>query len=41
MSKHGSPLAFAGACANAIGEISVDEAENAIAKYLQEWKDAK
>lgn len=41
MQKHGSPFAFAKACANALGEISVDEAKAAIAKYLKQWKEAK
>lgn len=41
MAKHGSPFDFAKACAAAVGEISVDEAEAAIEKYLKEWKEAK
>ena len=40
MAKHGSPFVFAQACTKALGEISVDEAETAIAKYLKEWKQA-
>lgn len=37
---HGSPRAFAQACVNAIGEISVLEAHQAIAKYKEEWDEA-
>lgn len=38
--KHGTPSEFAEACVAAIGEISVKEAREAIAKYLKEWKAA-
>ena len=38
--KHGTPRAFARAVVNAIGEISVLEANVAIRKYLDEWKAA-
>ncbi len=41
LAKHGTPFDFAKACAAAIGEISVEEAEKAVAKYLKEWKAAK
>lgn len=36
--KHGTPRAFARAVVNAIGEISVLEANVAIRKYLDEWE---
>lgn len=38
--KHGSPRAFARGVTEAIGEISVDEAEAAILKYKTEWEAA-
>ena len=38
--KHGTPTEFAEACVDAIGEISVQEAQKAIDKYLAEWKAA-
>lgn len=38
--KHGSPLTFAKACINAIGDISYGEAEAAIRKYAREWDEA-
>lgn len=38
---HGTPIQFARACYRAIGEISVDEAQAAIAKYEREWSAAK
>ncbi len=39
--KHGTPAEFARAVYAAIGEISVAEAEAAIAKYEQEWTEAE
>ena len=38
--KHGTPRQFAQAVVNAIGEISSDEADAAIQKYLDEWRRA-
>lgn len=38
--KHGTPTEFAEACVQAIGEISVRQASQAIDKYLAEWKAA-
>lgn len=38
--KHGTPRAFARAVVNAIGEISVLEANLAIRKYRDEWQAA-
>lgn len=38
--KHGSPREFAAACMNALGEISIDEANEAISKYNAEWLEA-
>ncbi len=38
--KHGTPRQFASAVINAVGEISIDEAEAAIAQYLAEWRAA-
>jgi hypothetical protein len=38
--KHGTPRVFARAVVNAIGEISVLEANVAIRKYLDEWQAA-
>ena len=38
--KHGTPKEFAAAVWRALGEISIDEALAAIAKYEQEWADA-
>lgn len=38
--KHGTPRAFARAVVNAIGEISVLEAQLAIRKYRDEWQAA-
>jgi hypothetical protein len=35
--KHGTPKAFAEACINAIGEISVLEAMTAIQRYNKQW----
>lgn len=37
MKKHGSPYQFAKAVSEVIGEISVDEAQMAVEKYLMEW----
>lgn len=34
---HGTPLAFSEACADALGEISWDEAEEAVREYLDHW----
>ncbi len=39
--KHGTPAEFARAVYSAIGEISVAEAEAAIAKYEKEWDEAE
>jgi len=39
--KHGTPLKFAHVCAEALGEVSVDEANDAIEKYRREWLAAK
>lgn len=39
--KHGTPRAFARAVVNAIGEISVLEANVAIRKYRDEWEAAE
>lgn len=39
--KHGTPAAFAAAVWNALGDISVDEAESAIAHYLCDWDAAR
>ena len=38
--KHGTPRAFASAVVNAIGEISILEAQLAIRKYRDEWQAA-
>ena len=38
--KHGTPRAFARAVVNAIGEISILEAQLAIRKYRDEWQAA-
>ncbi len=38
--RHGLPAAFATAARRAIGEISIDEAENAIRLYTRDWVDA-
>lgn len=38
--KHGTPRLFARAAVNAIGEVSVLEANVAIRKYLHEWQAA-
>ena len=35
--KHGTPRQFARACADALGEISIEEADDAVRKYLAEW----
>lgn len=35
--KHGTPKEFALACYECVGEISVDEAHDAIIKYTKEW----
>lgn len=37
---HGTPAQFTRAVLDAIGEISVDEAIQAIEKYQQEWRNA-
>ena len=39
--KHGTPAAFAAAVWNALGDISVDEAETAIVRYVREWDSAR
>ena len=39
-SKHGTVAEFSGAIINAIGEISVMEAQEAIKKYTDEWNEA-
>lgn len=39
-SKHGTPRQFADACLCAIGMITVDEAQEAIRKYNEEWATA-
>jgi hypothetical protein len=39
--KHGTPAEFARAVWGALGEVSVAEAEAAIAKYEQEWSEAE
>lgn len=36
--KHGTPKAFAEACARAVGEISINEAVAAVERYAAEWK---
>jgi hypothetical protein len=36
--KHGTPAEFAAACKNALGDISVQEMDAAVAKYDREWK---
>jgi hypothetical protein len=39
--KHGSPAEFAAACYQCVpGEISMDEARQAIEKYNKEWEAA-
>jgi len=38
--KHGLPTEFAEACYAALGEISIDEAREAIRKYSREFNDA-
>lgn len=38
--KHGNPLVFENAIISAIGEISIYEAQNAIAKYRRDWDEA-
>lgn len=38
--KHGTPKAFAQSCTMALGEISINEVNSAIAKYLDEWEAA-
>lgn len=39
--KHGTPLEFAAACYVAVPVwISMNEADDAVAKYQQEWDDA-
>lgn len=38
--KHGTVEEFTDAVINAIGEISVMEAQAAIVKYRQEWREA-
>lgn len=38
--KHGTPRVFARAVVNAIGEISILEAQLAIRKYRDEWQAA-
>lgn len=37
---HGTPIEFALACINAIGDISGAEARRAIVKYNDEWEAA-
>lgn len=39
--KHGTPMEFALACADAVGEISVSEAHLAVEKYRNEWNASK
>lgn len=39
--KHGLPSEFAVACYEAVGEISMDEAREAVEKYNKEFKEAK
>lgn len=38
--NHGTPAEFALAVVNALGEISLAEAQNAIAQYEREWSEA-
>lgn len=38
--KHGTPKEFAAAAADQIGEISVNEWEAVVNKYLEEWDEA-
>ena len=38
--KHGTPAEFKRAVLNAVGEISLSEAENAIRLYEREWNAA-
>lgn len=38
--KHGTPREFAEAVLAALGEISVSEADAAIARYLTQWNEA-
>lgn len=35
--KHGTPRGFAAACVRALGEISIDEVQEGIAKYKERW----
>lgn len=39
--NHGTPTEFAKAVWNALGEISVAEAQEAINRYEHEWREAK
>lgn len=36
-SRHGTPEEFEESVANAIGEISLDEANRAVRRYREEW----
>ena len=38
--KHGTPKAFAEACAQAVGEISINNAVAAVERYADEWRAA-
>jgi hypothetical protein len=38
--RHGDPEQFADSLANALGEISFEEAERANLKYREEWANA-
>jgi RNA polymerase-binding transcription factor DksA len=38
--KHGTPEEFEAAVVNALGEISYDEAQQAIRRYLRQWEAA-
>ena len=41
MRQHGSPYEFGKGCVEAIGEISILEAQQAAEKYLREWRSAQ
>ena len=38
--KHGTPKVFAEACARAVGEISINQAVDAVERYAAEWRAA-
>lgn len=39
--KHGTPLKVAESIIKAVGEISIDEAEAAVTRYLHQWEAAQ